>query len=102
MSTVFLVAAPIDAQVRARGERVGDDDRKGLRRHKGDSMVPMKEGSGISGRTAALSCLVLSCLVLFLQRVPLEGFFWRMPQQAYTVPCGASHPHGQGAQVLCT
>jgi hypothetical protein len=74
MSTVFLVAAPIDAQVRARGERVGDDDRKGLRRHKGDSMVPMKEGSGISGRTAALSCLVLSCLVLFLQRVPLEGF----------------------------
>ena len=25
-----------------------------------------------------------------------------MPKQAYTVPCRASHPHGQGAQVLCT
>jgi len=23
-----------------------------------------------------------------------------MPKQAYTVPCRASHPHGQGAQVL--
>jgi hypothetical protein len=31
-----------------------------------------------------------------------EGFFWRMPKQAYTVPCRASHPHGQGAQDLCT
>ena len=31
-----------------------------------------------------------------------EGFFWRMPKQAYTVPCRASHPRGQGAQVLCT
>jgi len=25
-----------------------------------------------------------------------------MPKQAYTVPCRASHPRGQGAQVLCT
>ena len=25
-----------------------------------------------------------------------------MPKQAYTVPCRASHTHGQGAQVLCT
>jgi len=31
-----------------------------------------------------------------------KGFFWRMPKQAYTVPCRASHPRGQGAQVLCT
>ena len=45
------------------------------------------------------SCLVLSCLVSF-ECTLWEGFFWRMPKQAYTVPCRASHPHGQGAQVL--
>ena len=45
--------------------------------------------------------LVLSCLVS-LECTLWEGFFWRMPKQAYTVPCRASHPHGQGAQVLCT
>jgi len=45
---------------------------------------------------SALSCLVsLECTLW-------EVFFWRMPKQAYTVPCRASHPHGQGAQVVCT
>jgi len=44
---------------------------------------------------------VLSCLVS-LECTLWEGFFWRMPKQAYTVPCRASHPRGQGAQVLCT
>ena len=45
--------------------------------------------------------LVLSCLVS-LECTLWEGFFWRMPKQAYTVPCRASPPRGQGAQVLCT
>ena len=45
--------------------------------------------------------LVLSCLVS-LECTLWEGFFWRMPKQAYTVPCIASHPRGQGAQILCT
>ena len=45
--------------------------------------------------------LDLSCLVS-LECTLWEGFFWRMPKQAYTVPCRASHPHGQVAQVLCT
>jgi len=45
--------------------------------------------------------LVLSCLVSF-ECTLWEGFFWRMPKQAYTVPCRASHTHEQGAQVLCT
>jgi len=44
---------------------------------------------------------VLSCLVS-LECTLWEGFFWRMPEQAYTVPCRASHPRGQGDQVLCT
>ena len=44
---------------------------------------------------------VLSCL-LSLECTLWEGFFWRMPKQAYTVPCRASPPRGQGAQVLCT
>ena len=50
---------------------------------------------------AQLIVLVLSCLVS-LECTLWEGFFWRMPKQAYTVPCRASHPRGQGAQVLCT
>jgi len=45
-----------------------------------------------------LPFLVLSCL-LSLECTLWEGFFWRMPKQAYTVPCRASHPRGQGAQV---
>ena len=49
----------------------------------------------------AFCFLVLSCLVS-LECTLWEGFFWRMPKQAYTVPCRASHPHGQGAEVLCT
>jgi len=43
----------------------------------------------------------LSCL-LSLECTPWEGIFWRMLKQAYTVPCRASHPRGQGAQILCT
>ena len=56
MSTVFLVveAADADAQGRAPGKRVGGDDANGIRRHKDDSMVPMKEGRGASDRRAAL------------------------------------------------
>jgi len=56
MSTVFLVveAADADAQGRAPEKMVGGDDGNGLRRHKDDSMVPMKEGRGASDRTAAL------------------------------------------------
>jgi len=46
--------------------------------------------------------LVLSCNKVSLECTLQEGFFWRTPKQAYTVPCSASHPHGQGAQVLCT
>ena len=45
--------------------------------------------------------LVLSCLVS-LECTLWEGFFWRVLKQAYTVPCRASHPREQGAQVLCT
>ena len=44
---------------------------------------------------------ILSCLIS-LECTLWEGFIWRMPKQAYTVPCRASHPRGQGAQVLCT
>jgi len=43
----------------------------------------------------------LSCLVSLVCTLR-EGFIWRMPKQAHTVPCRASHPRGQGAQVLCT
>jgi len=35
--------------------------------------------------------VVLSCLVS-LECALWEGFSWRMPKQAYTVPCRASHP----------
>ena len=43
----------------------------------------------------------LPCLVS-LECTLWEGFFWRMPKQAYTVPCRALHLRGQGAQVSCT
>jgi len=60
-------------------------------------------GTAVSqaGRASRFLVLVLSCLVSF-ECTLWEGFFWRMPKQAYTVPCRASHPRGQGAQVLCT
>jgi len=45
------------------------------------------------------SYLVLSCLVS-LECILWEGFFWRMPKQAYTVPCRASHPHGKGTHIV--
>jgi len=58
------------------------------------------EGSGecrrMEGGLDFLSCL------LSLECTPWEGIFWRMLKQAYTVPCRASHPRGQGAQILCT
>ena len=59
-----------------------------------------------SGQKALQGCTqkkedkILSCLVSF--ECTLRGFSWRMPKQAYTVPRRASHPHGQGAQVLRT
>jgi len=40
------------------------------------------------------TCLVLSCLVI-LECTLWEGFFWRMPKQAYTVPCRAYTPVGR-------
>ncbi len=48
-----------------------------------------------------LQGVFLSCLVS-LKCTLWEGFFWRVLKQAYTVPCRASHPRGQGAQVSCT
>jgi len=54
------------------------------------------------GDTAAFFAFYwFSCLVS-LECTLWEGFFWRMPKQAYTVPCRASHPRWQGARVLCT
>ena len=58
-------------------------------------------GSFVCDGSSRNAGLVLSCLVS-LECTLWEGFFWRMPKQAYTVPCRASHPRGQGAQVLCT
>jgi len=64
---------------------------------------PILSSSSVRSCPAAvcLDWFVLSCLVS-LECILWEGFFWRMPKQAYTVPCRASHPRGQGAQVLCT
>jgi len=56
----------------------------------------------VEGRGKMSERLVLSCLVFSLECTLWEGFFWRMPKQAYTVPCRASHPRGQGAQISCT
>jgi len=50
----------------------------------------------------SLSLHSLLPAVVSLECTLWEGFFWRMPKQAYTVPCRAPHPRGQGAQVLCT
>ena len=48
-------------------------------------------GGGDYGWLRERNVLVLSCLVS-LECTLWEGFFWRMPKQAYTVPCRASHP----------
>jgi len=41
----------------------------------------------------------LSCFISF---ECTQGFLWRVPEQADTVSCRASHPHTQSDQVLCT
>ena len=57
---------------------------------------PCKRSSGERRRETVFSCLVsLECTLW-------ECFFWRMPKQAYTVPCRSSHPNGQGVQILRT
>ena len=81
------------------GKLVSSSPPKGLRSLEGQHAPPtLRTLSTMPGmhNGAFLSCLVsLECTLW-------EGFFWRMPKQAYTVPCRASHPLGQDDQVLCT